>query len=120
MEHLVRMLPMMMASRSVQVPDSQSGMRIPAEGEESGAAGLNRSGQHPATEPLLPTQDASTPGNSGSSASLPPNALSLPGKTKIRPETDRNPPATSKSSQTPASTRCQHPCKPTALITLLP
>ena len=58
MEHLVRMLPMMMASRSVQVPDSQSGMRIPAEGEESGAAGLNRSGQHPATEPLLPTQDA--------------------------------------------------------------
>lgn len=34
MEHLVRMLPMMMASRSVQVPDSHRGMRMPAEGEE--------------------------------------------------------------------------------------
>lgn len=33
MEHLVRMLPMMMASRSVQVPDSHSGMRIPGRGK---------------------------------------------------------------------------------------
>lgn len=32
-EHLVRMLPMMMASLRVQVPDSHSGIRIPAEGK---------------------------------------------------------------------------------------
>lgn len=33
MEHLLRMLPMMMASLSVQVPDSHSGMRIPGDGD---------------------------------------------------------------------------------------
>lgn len=33
MEHLVMMLPTMMASRRVQVPDSHSGMRIPEEGQ---------------------------------------------------------------------------------------
>ena len=61
MEHLVRMLPMMMASRSVQVPDSHRGMRIPAEGEESGTACLHRSRQNPAIKPLLLSQNASDP-----------------------------------------------------------
>ena len=33
MEHLVMMLPTMMASRRVQVPDSHSGIRMPGEGQ---------------------------------------------------------------------------------------
>lgn len=45
MEHLVRMLPMIMASRSVQVPDSHSGMRIPVGGEELGTTGHHLSRQ---------------------------------------------------------------------------
>lgn len=61
MEHLVRMLPMMMASRSVQVPDSHRGMRIPVEEEESGTAFLNRSRQNPVIMSLLLSQDTSDP-----------------------------------------------------------
>lgn len=38
MEHLVRMLPMMMASLSVHVPDSHSGSRIPENTHDSSTA----------------------------------------------------------------------------------
>lgn len=48
MEHLARMLPMMMASRSVQVPDSHSGIRIPVEEEEESGRTLQlRPFSHP-------------------------------------------------------------------------
>lgn len=43
MEHLARMLPMMMASRSVHVPDSHSGIRIPVEEEEESGRTLRLS-----------------------------------------------------------------------------
>lgn len=64
MEHLVRMLPMMMASRSVQVPDSHRGMRIPAEVEESGTACLKLQQVElwdAGLSPLLLSQDTSNP-----------------------------------------------------------
>lgn len=50
MEHLLRMLPMMMASLSVHVPDSQSGMRIPGDGDSQDPI----SSTHSTAQPLLP------------------------------------------------------------------
>lgn len=61
------MLPMMMASRSVQVPDSHRGMRIPVEGEESQSqqAELQDAGLSPFSYPRTHL----TPGNNSSSSS---------------------------------------------------
>lgn len=99
MEHLVRMLPMMTASRSVQVPDSHRGMRIPAEGEESGTACLKLQQAEPRDTGLSPFYPRThlTAGNNSSSTScryrgrsisLPRNEPQTPSGCQTRPRSD--------------------------------
>lgn len=102
MEHLVRMLPMMMASRSVQVPDSHSGMRIPVEGKGQAAPVLHHGRKNPVISPLLPPWDTSEPRKQQLLQQLPP-ALNpgLPDKTQTRAKTVPNLPLTSQRTQVP-------------------